>query len=442
MLAAGIDIGTTTVSAAVIDTATGRSAATRTAKNVSAIESPYLWDRRQDAERLYSSAKELLDSLLMQFPDISAIGFTGQMHGILYVGADGIAVSPLYTWQDGRADLSPDGEMSTCDLLFDLTGYKVPAGYGLATHAHISRWGEAPERASKLCTIMDYAVSRLTGTVPVSHCSNAASLGLFNVFGGAFDTDAVRRAGIDHAILPEVTCDKVAGEYRGIPVAVAIGDNQAAVFGTVGERDDIAVANIGTGSQISVVMDGKEAENVTITPDVEVRPYVFGKYLSGGSALCGGRAYAVLERFYRSFSAAIGIEGDMYELMGKLAAAGMEKAENDPASALSVCTSFCGSRTDPSKRGSIDNIGEENFTPEYLTAGVISGIARELHELYLAASPGKVKYLAASGNAARLNESLCSALEKTFKMKVCLSEYGEEAARGAAMFAARVKERV
>ncbi len=52
------------------------------------------------------------------------IGFTGQMHGMLYVDASGMAVSPLYTWQDGSGEI-PLEDGRTCveilSLLSDLT---------------------------------------------------------------------------------------------------------------------------------------------------------------------------------------------------------------------------------------------------------------------------------------------------------------------------------
>ena len=53
----------------------------------------------------------------------------------------------------------------------------------------------------------------------------------------------------------DITADYcIAGEYKGIPVSVAIGDNQASVFSTLADEGNILL-NIGTGSQVSVISD-------------------------------------------------------------------------------------------------------------------------------------------------------------------------------------------
>jgi sedoheptulokinase len=50
---------------------------------------------------------------------------------------------------------------------------------------------------------------------------------------------------------------------------------------------------------------------------------------------------------------------------------------------LYVNCEFCGSRENPTARGSITNIGTENFTPENLICGVLKGVSKELHDMYL-----------------------------------------------------------
>ena len=53
--------------------------------------------------------------------DIAVIGITGQMHGIVYTDCNGMAISPLYTWQDGRGNL-PYG-----DTTYEAGGQNIPA---------------------------------------------------------------------------------------------------------------------------------------------------------------------------------------------------------------------------------------------------------------------------------------------------------------------------
>lgn len=91
----GIDIGTTTISAAVLED--GQFLASETRANGAFIPSALTCAREQDVEKITQTALSVIETLFERYPDIHSIGVTGQMHGILYVDADGNAVSPLYT---------------------------------------------------------------------------------------------------------------------------------------------------------------------------------------------------------------------------------------------------------------------------------------------------------------------------------------------------------
>ena len=88
----------------------------------------------QDPERIYYIVEQIIDELRTVCTDIKGIGFSGQMHGILYVDADGMAVSPLYTWQDGRGNLPYKEGETYVDYMTKVTGWHVATGYGLVTH--------------------------------------------------------------------------------------------------------------------------------------------------------------------------------------------------------------------------------------------------------------------------------------------------------------------
>ena len=63
------------------------------------------------------------------------------------------------------------------------------------------------------------------------HVSGAASLGAFDQDACAWDLAALRRAGLDGALLPEVTprCALLGEDKYGAPVSCGIGDNQEAL---------------------------------------------------------------------------------------------------------------------------------------------------------------------------------------------------------------------
>jgi len=424
-LCLGIDAGTTTISAALLDIDAGILKKAYTIKSEAAIPSEYSWDKRQDVGKIEENFQKLISSLTEQYPDIVSIGFTGQMHGILYLDAAGNVISPLYTWQDERAGI---GTPSICDQIRTLTGYAVPTGYGLATHLALKAAGQVPENAACLCTVMDYLAMKLCGlSRPVMHTSNAASLGFFPAGGVDFDRKAAEKAGIDPAFLPEVTAEnRIIGSYHGIPVSAAIGDNQASFLGAVREPEHTALANFGTGSQISVMIQKPE----TVPEGLEVRPWLENTCLMSGSALCGGRAYALLERFFREYAVACGLpDEERYDVLNRLAAAGIDTP-------LEVTTTFAGTRFDPNQRGSISGIGLENFTPASFAAGVLRGMAQELYQMYQSIGKTDIHTLAASGNAVRRNPVLVKLLEQIFGMPVKIPKEQEEAAIGAAIFSA------
>ncbi len=428
--AIGVDLGTTNISATVLDLGTGALAQAVTEETDAALPRGNGAEREQDAEAIIAKAKELLDSLLEEYGSgsFAAIGLTGQMHGIVTLSGNGALLSRLATWQDGRAG---EGVPSPSERIASLTGYSAPPGYGLATYYADMLAGRIAERMAKVATIADYFGMRLTGrSAPLMHTSNAASLGLFDIPNMRFDTEAIGKLGIPLSILPEVMCGiDLLGAYRGIPVTAAIGDNQAAFFGSVSSPDTSVLANFGTGSQISLAADASTIKIGKKCGSVEIRPLTENRILLSGSALCGGRAWAMFERFFRSYLAAAGFDaGEQYAAMDRLAALALEKG-----CVLPVSTTFSGTRDDPTARGEITGIGEDNFTPGALLAGVLSGMVRELYAMYETMPREKIKTLVLSGNAARMNPTLMKIAEQIFGLEVVVPVCREEAALGAAL---------
>ena len=431
MKALGLDIGTTTISAAVLNREDGSVCSAKTIANQCFIDTGNDWERIQDVDRIMEKALAVANEMVDAYGDIGTIGITGQMHGILYYDEEGNCVSPLYTWQDGRGNLREENGKSLVEEIGEVCGIPTASGYGLVTHLYNRRHGLVPESAAGLCTIGDYLGMRLTGRKrPLMHASIAASISLFDVQKGCFLTDALVKmgAGDDLDMLPEVRGDFAElGSFRGRPVTAGIGDNQASFLGSAGITPNAVLVNMGTGGQISIL-----SEQYFTAPGIEARPFVPGTYLLAGSSLCGGRAYAILEKFFRSFAAEAGAgEGPVYEVLGRLAAKG--ETMEDPMRAV---TTFSGTRVDPSLRGSITNISEDNFTPASLTYAVMDGMAQELYQMYevIHEETGiTAEHLIASGNGLRMNPMLQEIFRRKFRADLSMSRYQEEAACGAAV---------
>ncbi len=443
MKALGLDIGTTTISAVVVGMEEREILKAYTIPNGSFIETDLPWEKIQDPDKIMQKALGLLEEILQEHQDIGVIGLTGQMHGIVYLDENGKHISPLYIWQDGRGnipvekilsedpvpeDALSEAGRSICGILEEEYGVKAHTGYGLVTHLYNCRNNLVPEGAAKVCTIMDYLGMRLTGRrTPLMHSSNAASLGLYDAKKNGFRADILQKAGADADILPEVTDDFISvGSYKGIPVSAAIGDNQASFLGSVENAADSVLVNMGTGGQISILSD-----TYFTAKGIEARPFVKGHYLLAGSSLCGGRAYALLEHFFRSYAEAAGITGvDHYSVMGKIL------DEKNDGEKLKVNTTFSGTREKPEKRGSIKNIGTENFTPKALIGGVLEGMAEELYKMYRKIEKGLAgpkTRMVASGNGIRKNRHLQEVMSEKFGMSLELAKREEEAAYGAAV---------
>ena len=426
--AVGIDIGTTSISLSVIDLTKKAPAAYRTVKNAFVLPTDESDLFLQDPEGIFDAAVLLLSDILAEFPTTRVIGLTGQMHGILYTDENGRAVSPLFTWRDRRADRMHQTGVSYCDALCRVTGMHIPAGYGMATHFYNVENRLVPKEARSLCTVMDYVAHRLTDRREIlMHASNAASIGLFDPAACALRTDLFRR--FDSTLtLPAVTsAPTVIGTYRGIPVSVAIGDNQASFLGSVKDPGGSILVNIGTGSQISAVSPFR-----SVNGDTECRPLFGDDFLLCGSALSGGASYALAERFFSEYAAACGIETDsQYEIMNRLA----ENALRSGQPPLDVDTRFSGTRSDPTVRGAIRGIDSGNFTPGQLLLGILDGMCRELYELFPKELLNEKHTLVASGNAVQRIQVLRERMETIFSKPVLLSKTKEEAATGSALLA-------
>lgn len=402
----GIDIGTTGICGVAVDPTDGKLLKSVTKPNTSFIKSENAFEKIQNPEIIMQTVRDIMTEL--DADNSSAIGFSGQMHGILYTDKNGKAVSPLYIWQDERAAEEYKDGKSYAEYLGCF------AGYGNATDFYNRENGLVPETATHFCTVADYAVMCLCNLEkPVCHITNAASLGCFDIIDNKFT--------IDNPMLPEVSSNfTVCGKYKEIPVSIALGDNQASFIGSVRNTGD-ALVNVGTGSQISWL-----SENPVELLGVETRPFDGKRYLAAGCALCGGRAFAMLEKFFRqAVEAATGEKiASCYHFLDRL-------LEEKTETTLSADSRFCGTRNDPSIRGSFSGISEDNFTPADFAYALLDAMAEELYGMFDKKATG----LVCSGNGIRLNRALQKIVSKKFGTEIRIPLYEEEAAYGAALSA-------
>ncbi len=443
-----IDVGTTSICGVVVDTAVSGVVDTVTRANDSQLVIR-VEDELQDANRIMHIVEDILSETLQRHREIRAIGVSGQMHGIVYVNAQGMPVSPLYTWRNNLGTRMYKGEMTYADSLYERTGYRVPSGYGLLTHyAHVFE-RQVPKDAVALCTIADYVTMRLSGlSRPVTDVTLAASLGLFDERRLNFDVEALDHAGIELSFIPEVapSCSVIGRTRAGIAVTNAIGDNQAAHLGSVRSLADTLLVNVGTGAQVSLMVP-----EYMVVEGFETRPFLFHNYLLVGATLSGGGAYALVESFFRQVLELFGasVQVSLYETMERALQKGLRDAkdtsvrkfghfmgERPSHTTLQVSPKFFGTRQSPQERGAIMNIGVDNFTPIDLMMGVLHGVVSELfayYQLLPSALRSSIQHVVGAGNAIRKSPYMARLMAEVFGQSLLVPRHQEEAAVGAAL---------
>ncbi len=448
----GLDIGTSKLAAVALDAGTGKLLAIEHASNRTGLSSSDPDVSEQDAEALVAASIGLLKALVQQ-PELSkarpaALGVTGQMHGLVLVDSCGQPLSPLITWQDGRGSrvAKPSGRSWVAEFgrragpsALEAAGCPAAAGYGGVTLLRLAGEGALPHNAVAL-TIQALVVQRLCGRTALDS-TDAAGWGLFDVRDGnrwipgiaqalelpaALLPDVEPTGSLAGALLPEMA--GASGLPAGLPVAVALGDNQASFFGSVSGPTATLLMNLGTGGQMSVPV----ARFVRVE-GLETRPLIGGHRLLVGASLCGGRAYEILHRFFQQAGRelfAVNPGSELYERMNRLAAG----ADGD-CGGINARTLFAGSRRDPEACAALEGLTDANFTPANVVRSVIRGMAEELAEFYdLARAAGvTAKLLVGGGNAVRNNPVVRLELERRLGMKLSLPPRIEEAAVGAAL---------
>jgi sugar (pentulose or hexulose) kinase len=224
----------------------------------------------------------------------------------------------------------------------------------------------------------------------------------------------------------------VAGQVglpAGIPVFNPIGDTQAAFLGSVAEPETTVLFNLGTGGQICWMVSQFEAPSER----VEIRPLLEGCHLRVGASLCGGAAYAWLNRTVRSWLSAFSVERDEQTVYTHLNALASACERPDP---LRVRPTFLGVRGDPGIQwGAIEGIALEGIELGALARATLIGIVDELRDLYAAhaSQMEKRRQVVGTGGGVQNNRLLPALIEERFGLPVHVARHRETAAVGAAL---------
>ncbi|MHB9033471.1 MAG: sedoheptulokinase [Anaerolineae bacterium] len=450
----GLDIGTTHIGAGVFEVGTGGSLLfSLQAVNSAAVYHGQLAEL--DLETLFSLVQDILTSAAENLgprkADLAGMGITGQQHGLALLGKANRPLAPAITWQDRRT-LIPDAEGRTTLARFSAqaggaeaflpmgcspaAGYLGPSLYWLLQHNLLPSGCTA-------CLIPDAVCAWLTGTQPVTDPTDAGSTALYDLTRGDWSQEVLTRTGIPGDILAQVRLTgSLAGSLRSdlasacglppnLPVAVALGDNQASFLGSVRSPDESLLLNVGTGAQCSALVSG-----FARLDGLDTRSFPGGRFLFVGAGLFGGRSYAYLQSLFQQVGQQLfGVtqETELYDRMNRLAAAVPPGCDG-----LRCVPLFSGTRLDPELRASYNGISADNLTPGHLARALLEGMGEIFFDFseHLQPVTGQRNILVGAGNGIRRNALFSQILAARWGLPLRLPTWEEEATVGAALCAA------
>lgn len=201
-----------------------------------------------------------LDAAGLSRADISAIGITNQRETTLLWDADtGEPVGNAIVWQDTRTDRlirelaqerDDDWWRARCGLRLATYFSGPKLRWLLDRDPQLRRRAEAGQ--VRFGTMDTWLIYQLTGR-HVTDVTNASRTMMMNIASLDWDDELLAALGVPRAMLPEIVpSSQVYGEARGdlagVPVAGALGDQQAALFGQTCFALGEAKCTYGTGS--------------------------------------------------------------------------------------------------------------------------------------------------------------------------------------------------
>lgn len=447
----GLDVGTTTVTGALFDSEAGHVLHLARRRNDATLLQTQPTRAEQDPHRLRQRAFEVLSDLAEAGHPVGGLALSGQMHGLLCVAAGGEPLTPLITWQDQRTTEPLAGGTTTlghiqerlAGLAWQDNGCRIQHGYGGTTLFWLVQQSKMPRATRRVCTVANWLAGQFTGQQPGCDPSFAASWGIYDVVHRTWNGAFLDRLGLDAAILPPVwpagellghldaQIARQVGLPSGLPVYNPLGDTPASFLGsTMGPGlapSQSVLLNLGTGGQVCWAVPVFEAPS----EQVETRPLTEGRFLRVGASLCGGEAYAWLNRTVRSWLAAFDVQADeesVYKRLNHLA------ADRKDTAGLRVRTTFQGVRggleVEP---GAIEGIPVKRLDLGALARATLQGMVDELYDLYTAHGGLQADHreVVSAGGAVERNLLLPELIETRFGLPVRKPPYEETAAVGA-----------
>jgi xylulokinase len=270
----GIDIGTTSARAIVIEGETGRVIAGATSEYPLYTPQP-LWAEQDPIDWWFGTVEAVRGALqkgreiLGTAFEVTAIGLSGQMHGVVLLNDEGKVLGPSLIWCDGRSQVQCDYITETvgAERLIELTanpalvGFSAPKLLWLREHRP-----EQYNRATNFLLPKDFIRYKLTGEF-ATEVSDASGTLLFDVANRRWSEWMLRLLEIDGSLLPSVyesfeisgqisaEAATATGLKAGTPVVGGGGDQAAGAIGNGIVRPGLVSSTIGSSGVVFAYAD-------------------------------------------------------------------------------------------------------------------------------------------------------------------------------------------
>jgi xylulokinase len=260
----GIDIGTSSVKAALVDE---EDRCTAQASAPLTVSRPQPLFSEQDPDSWWRATVEAVRQLPSEArAQVRALGLSGQMHGATLLDASGAVLRPAILWNDGRSgeecrELEQREPRSRA-----ITGNIVMPGFTAPKLLWVSR--HEPEVFARVSTVLlpkDFVRLKLTGE-RITDLSDASGTSWLDVGRRDWSDEMLAATGLRRSHMPQLvegsavggmlTAD-TAGELQlpRVPVAGGGGDNAATAAGAGIIDPGQAFLSLGTSGVLFVVTD-------------------------------------------------------------------------------------------------------------------------------------------------------------------------------------------
>jgi xylulokinase len=254
----GLDVGTTGVKALALSPEGDVLARAEEGYDLS---TPHPGWAEQDPEDWWQAAARALAAL---GGGPTAIGLSGQMHGLVVLDDENRVLRPAILWNDQRseAECAEIEKQIGLARLVQLTGNRALTGFTAPKLLWLRR--HEPETYARIAHVLlpkDYVRLRLTGE-RVIDVSDASGTLLLDVAGRRWSEEMLEALEVDPDWLPPVLeSPDVSGETQsGVPVAAGAGDQAAAALGAGVDRPGPISVVLGTSGVVFAALPAFAAD--------------------------------------------------------------------------------------------------------------------------------------------------------------------------------------